>query len=160
MPAAGLSSIRLAPGQAEGLRVAVISATWNAAIVDRLHERAIRAATDAGASVTEWRVAGALELPIAVLAACRSFDAVVATGCVIAGETEHFRVVCDAVTYGLTRAGLDTGTPVGNGVLTVNTPEQAEARAGGPGAAEDKGADSAIAAIHTALVLREIKGIR
>lgn len=158
MPAAGLSSIRLAPGSAQGLTVAVISATWNADIVDRLHERAIAAAESAGATVSDWRVAGALELPVAVAAACDRFDAVVATGCVIEGETEHFRVVCDAVTYGLTRAGMDSGTPVGNGVLTVSTQQQALDRAGGPGAAEDKGADSAVAAIHTALVLREIAG--
>ncbi len=157
MPAEGLSSIRLAPGAAEGMRVAVISATWNADVTDQLHARAIAAARDAGAKVTEWRVAGALELPLAVANACEVFDAVVATGCVIEGETEHFRVVCDAVTYGLTRVSLDSSTPVGNGVLTVNTPEQAVARAGGEGASEDKGADSAVAAIHAALVNQRIR---
>ncbi|HIW96146.1 MAG TPA: 6,7-dimethyl-8-ribityllumazine synthase [Candidatus Corynebacterium gallistercoris] len=139
-----------------GMRVAVISARWNAEITDQLHERAIATATASGAKVEQWRVAGALELPVAVAAACKKFDAVIATGCVIEGETEHFRVVCDAVTYGLTRIALDHGTPVGNGVLTVSNQAQAIDRAGGPGAKEDKGADSAIAAIQAAQVLKEI----
>ncbi|KAB3523466.1 6,7-dimethyl-8-ribityllumazine synthase [Corynebacterium sp. zg254] len=152
----GLAQIAVNPGEAAGLKVAVISASWNAEITDKLHTRAVETATAAGATVSEWRVAGALELPVAVAAACSSFDAVVATGCVIEGETEHFRVVCDAVTYGLTRVALDHSTPVGNGVLTVSTVEQALDRSGIEGASEDKGADSATAAIHTALVLREI----
>ena len=85
-----------------------------------------------------------------------ALDAVVATGCVIEGETEHFRVVCDAVTYGLTRIPIDSGVPVGNGVLTVQNQQQAIDRAGGEGAAEDKGADSALAAIQVALTLKQI----
>lgn len=152
----GLPQLSVADGEAAGLRVAVISATWNADITDQLHQRAIDRATRAGAQVHEWRVAGALELPVAVAEAVKHFDAVVATGCVIEGETEHFRVVCDAVTYGLTRIPIDSGVPVGNGVLTVQNQQQAIDRAGGDGAAEDKGADSAEAAIHTALTLKNI----
>lgn len=155
----GTAQIELAAGQAEGLSVAVISATWNADITDVLHERAVATAREAGAKVSQWRVAGALELPLAVAAACSRFDAVVATGCVIEGETDHFRVVCDAVTYGLTRIGLDYGTPIGNGVLTVSTKQQAIDRIGGEGAKEDKGADAAIAALHTALVVRDVGGV-
>ncbi|HJF12995.1 6,7-dimethyl-8-ribityllumazine synthase [Corynebacterium falsenii] len=157
MAGSGVADIALKPGAAAGMTVAVISATWNADITDQLHERAIATAQEAGAKVEAWRVAGALELPVAVAAACQRFDAVVATGCVIEGETDHFRVVCDAVTYGLTRIALDYDTPVGNGVLTVSTHEQAVDRSGVPGSAEDKGADSATAAIHTALVLRDIQ---
>ncbi|OFO12865.1 6,7-dimethyl-8-ribityllumazine synthase [Corynebacterium sp. HMSC22B11] len=159
MPAEGIPQINLGPGAAEGLRVAVISAQWNAEITDKLHAEAITAARELGASVEDWRVAGALELPVVVAAACKNFDAVIATGCVIEGETEHFRVVCDAVTYGLTRVGLDTGVPIGNSVLTVGNHQQAVDRAGGPGAKENKGADSATAAIHAALVLRQIAAV-
>lgn len=153
----GLTAITLQPGDAKGLRVAVISASWNAEITDKLHARSIETLKHLGADVHDWRVAGALELPVAVTAACKKFDAVVANGCVIEGETEHFRVVCDAVTYGLTRIGLDYNTPVGNGVLTVSTMEQALDRSGGEGATEDKGADAATAALHTALLIREIE---
>ncbi|KGM19290.1 6,7-dimethyl-8-ribityllumazine synthase [Corynebacterium auriscanis] len=152
----GVAQLRLEPGDAEGMRVAVISALWNAEITDQLHERSITVAKEAGAQVASWRVAGALELPVAVAEACESFDAVVANGCVIEGETDHFRVVCDSVTYGLTRVALDQRTPVGNGVLTVSNYQQAIDRAGGEGAKEDKGADAATAAIHSALVIREI----
>lgn len=152
----GLAHISLSKGAAQGMKVAVISSSWNPDITNRLHARSIEVAKYAGAEVSQWRVAGALELSVAVAAACKKFDAVIATGCVIEGETEHFRVVCDAVTYGLSRVSLDYNTPVGNGVLTVSTMEQALDRSGIEGAAEDKGADAAVAAIHTALVIREI----
>ena len=83
--------------------------------------------------------------------------AVVALGVVIRGGTPHFEYVCDAVTAGLTRVALDERTPVGNGVLTCDTHAQAVDRAGGPGAAEDKGAEACLAALHTALVLRDLR---
>lgn len=67
--------------------------------------------------------------------------------------------MCDSVTQGLTRVALDEGTPVGNGVLTANTREQAVERSGGEGAVEDKGAEAAVAAIHTALVLRAVPDV-
>lgn len=152
----GLAQVTVRDGEAAGMRVAIISAQWNADITDALHQSAIDRAKQAGASVTEWRVAGALELPVVVAEAVKHFDAVVATGCVIEGETEHFRVVCDAVTYGLTRIPIDSGVPVGNGVLTVQNHAQAVDRAGGPGTSEDKGADSTVAAIQAALVLKQI----
>ena len=75
----------------------------------------------------------------------------------IRGGTPHFEYVCDSVTAGLTRVALDAGVPVGNGVLTCDTREQAEARSGGPGSAEDKGAEAMVAALTTALVLRRIR---
>lgn len=152
----GLPQISVPKGAADGMRVAVISATWNTDITDKLHARSIEVAKELGALVKDWRVPGALELPVVVGEAVKHFDAVVANGCVIEGETEHFRVVCDAITYGLTRIPMDTGVPVGNGVLTVQNMQQAVDRAGGEGAYEDKGADAAVAAIHTALLLREI----
>lgn len=141
---------------ARGLKVAVISATWNEKICDRLHQHAVEAGIRCGAEVSEYRVIGALELPVAVQAAARTHDAVVANGCVIKGGTPHFDYVCDSVTAGLTRVALDEGVPVGNGVLTTFTEEQAIERSGVEGAAEDKGAEAMIAALHTAVTLRQI----
>lgn len=146
-------------GDASGLKVAVITATWNAEICDQLHHRALETAAEWNAEVTEYRVVGALELPVVVQAAARHHDAVVALGCVIRGDTPHFDYVCDSVTQGLTRIALDTGKPVGNGVLTTNTREQAVARAGLPGSTEDKGAESMAAALDTARVLSQIRAL-
>ncbi|AGP30816.1 6,7-dimethyl-8-ribityllumazine synthase [Corynebacterium terpenotabidum] len=157
MPAHGLAEITLRPGSGEGFRLAVISASWNAEITDRLHDHAVTALKELGASVDEWRVAGCVELPVAVQEALTTHDAVVATGCVIRGETAHFDYVCQSVTDGLTRVALDSGKPVGNGVLTVENQDQAVARSGVEGASEDKGADAARAALHTLLVLRSIR---
>ena len=150
----GLPDIAQVDGS--GLRVAVVTATWNAEICDQLHAQAVQTATDNGAEVAEYRVVGALELGVVVQAAARSYDAVVALGCVIRGGTPHFDYVCDSVTQALTRISLDESTPVANGVLTVNDQQQAIDRAGGEGAAEDKGADSALAAIQAALTLKQI----
>ena len=100
------------------------------------------------------RVAGAFELPVVAAALARQHDAVACLGTVIRGGTPHFDYVCDAVTYGLTRVALDTGTPVGNGVLTCDTAAQAMERSGGSGSAEDKGWEAVIAALDAALVLR------
>jgi 6,7-dimethyl-8-ribityllumazine synthase len=98
-----------------------------------------------------------VELPVVAQALTERHDAVVALGVVIRGGTPHFEYVCDAVTAGLTRVALDAGKPVGNGVLTCDTEEQARDRAGLPGSAEDKGWEAAIAALATALTLREIR---
>jgi 6,7-dimethyl-8-ribityllumazine synthase len=98
-----------------------------------------------------------VELPVAVAEALKSHDAVVANGCVIRGDTAHFDYVCRSVTDGLTRVSLDSGKPVGNGVLTVENQQQAVDRSGVEGAVEDKGADAARAALHTLLVIRDIR---
>jgi 6,7-dimethyl-8-ribityllumazine synthase len=103
------------------------------------------------------RVAGSVELPVICQELARHLDAVVALGVVIRGGTPHFDYVCDAVTAGLTRVGLDEGTPIGNGVLTCDTVEQAAERAGGPGSREDKGWEATVAALDTALVLRDLR---
>ena len=102
---------------------------------------------------------GALELPVVAQALATSHDAVVALGVVIRGGTPHFEYVCDSVTAGLTRVALDSGVPVGNGVLTCDTLEQAIARSGGPGSAEDKGAEAMSAALATALVLQGLRSV-
>ena len=85
---------------------------------------------------------GSIELAVVAKQLASDHDAVVAFGVVIRGGTPHFDYVCDSVTAGLTRVALDAGVPVGNGVLTCDTTEQAVDRAGGPGAAEDKGAEA------------------
>ena len=101
---------------------------------------------------TVVRVPGTVELPVVCQELARTHDAVVALGVVVRGGTPHFEYVCDAVTAGLTRVALDEGMPVGNGVLTCNTHEQAVDRSGGPGSAEDKGAEACLAALgRTAL---------
>lgn len=144
---------------AVGLRVGVVATSWHGDITDTLVERAVWLATAAGASTpTVVRVPGAIELPVVAQALATSHDAVVALGVVIRGGTPHFEYVCDAVTSGLTRVALDSGVPVGNGVLTCDTVAQAIDRSGAPGSAEDKGAEAMSAALATALVLRGLRG--
>ncbi len=114
-------------------------------------------AAEAGAVPTVVRVPGAIELPVVCQALAAGHEAVVALGVVVRGGTPHFDYVCDSVTAGLTRVALDERTPVGNGVLTVDTEQQALDRSGRPGAAEDKGAEAVVAALATALVLRQLR---
>jgi 6,7-dimethyl-8-ribityllumazine synthase len=143
---------------ASGLRLGVVAATWHAEIVDVLLDRALSTAKEAGvAEPTVVRAPGTIELPVVCQELARTHDAVVALGVVIRGGTPHFEYVCDAVTAGLTRVSLDERTPVGNGVLTCDTREQAVDRSGAPGSAEDKGAEACIAALQTAIVLRGLR---
>jgi len=141
-----------------GLRLAIAATTWHADIVDVLLERAVATAEKAGTEPpTVVRVPGTVELPVVCQELAVRHDAVVALGVVIRGGTPHFEYVCDAVTAGLTRVALDERTPVGNGVLTCDTRQQALDRSGRPGAAEDKGAEACVAALQTALVLRDLR---
>ncbi|MFI6319223.1 6,7-dimethyl-8-ribityllumazine synthase [Nonomuraea sp. NPDC050556] len=141
---------------ADGLSVGIVAASWHAKITDQLVARAVQAAEDSGATATVVRVAGSLEIPVVAQALARRCDAVVALGAVIKGETAHFDYVCDSVTSGLTRVSLDEETPVGNGVLTCDTMDQALDRSGLPGSKEDKGYESTVAALETALLLRTL----
>jgi len=139
------------------LTLAVVAGRWHDEVAAALLDSALRTAAECGISApTVVRVAGALELPVVVQALAATHDAVVALGVVIRGGTPHFEYVCDAVTYGLMRISLDSHTPVGNGVLTVNTEQEALDRAGLPGAAEDKGRDAVLAALDAARVLRSL----
>jgi 6,7-dimethyl-8-ribityllumazine synthase len=139
------------------LSLAIAATRWNAEITDALLDRAIAAAQACGIEAPRVvRVAGAVELPVVAMALARRHDAVACLGAVIRGGTPHFDYVCDAVTYGLTRVALDTGTPVGNGVLTCDTVAQARDRCGGPGSTEDKGWEAVLAALDTALVLDDL----
>jgi 6,7-dimethyl-8-ribityllumazine synthase len=149
-----------APGvervDATGLSVAIVAASWH----DRIMTALVTSATDycesAGARVEILRVPGTFELPVVSMSCAQAgFDAVIALGVVIRGGTPHFEYVCDAATSGLTRVALDTGVPVGFGVLTCDTEAQAIDRSGLPGSREDKGAEAAHAALATAIVLRD-----
>lgn len=143
---------------ATGLTIAIAATRWHAEITDRLLDRAIAAARACGADEPlVVRVPGAVELPVVAAELARRHDAVACLGAVIRGGTPHFEYVCDAVTYGLTRVSLDAGTPVGNGVLTCDTLQQARDRSGAVDSAEDKGWDAVVAALETALVLRSIR---
>ena len=143
---------------AAGLTLGIVATTWHAELTDSLLARALEGARASGvAEPTVVRAPGAVELPVVAQALAERHDAVVALGVVIRGGTPHFEYVCDAVTAGLTRVALDAGTPVANGVLTCDTEEQARDRAGLPGSAEDKGWEAAVAALSTALTLRDVR---
>ncbi|MCV7256588.1 6,7-dimethyl-8-ribityllumazine synthase [Mycolicibacterium fluoranthenivorans] len=143
---------------ASDISLAIVASTWHTTICDALLDGAVRAAAQLGAvDPTIVRVLGAIEIPVVAQALAVKYDAVVALGVVIRGETPHFDYVCDAVTQGLTRVSLDESTPVANGVLTTNTEAQALDRAGLPNSSEDKGAQAVAAALSTALVLRDIR---
>jgi 6,7-dimethyl-8-ribityllumazine synthase len=140
-----------------GLRVAVVAAQWHQQVMDGLVAGALRGL--AQAHVDEplvVRVPGSFELPVAAARLARSgVDAVVALGVVIRGGTPHFDYVCQAATLGLTRVAVDTGVPVGFGVLTCDDEAQALDRAGLEGSSEDKGFDAAVAVVATAVTLRD-----
>lgn len=144
--------------ECSNMRVGIVATRWHKRITDALLERALFAANQAGVEEpTVVRVAGAFELPVIVQALAKHHDAVVALGAVVRGGTPHFEYVCDALTSGLTRVALDEGTPVGNGVLTCDTEEQALARAGLPESIEDKGFEACVAALDAALTLRGLR---
>jgi 6,7-dimethyl-8-ribityllumazine synthase len=140
-----------------GLRVAVVASQWHTTVMDGLVAGALRALDECGVvGSTLVRVPGSFELPVAAAHLARDHDAVVALGVVIRGGTPHFEYVCQAATDGLTRVSVDSGVPVGFGVLTCDDEAQALARAGLEGSEEDKGHDAAIAAIATAVTLRDL----
>ena len=154
MSGAGAPDLRVEG--AGDLRVAVVAARWHEQVMAGLLDGARRGLREAGvADPTVVRVPGSFELPVAARRlAGAGYDAVVALGVVIRGGTPHFEYVCAAATDGLTRVSVDTGVPVGFGVLTCDVEEQAYERSGLPGSKEDKGYEAAQAAVATALALR------
>jgi 6,7-dimethyl-8-ribityllumazine synthase len=141
-----------------GLTVTIVSGLWHHAIADGLLAGARRVLAASGAQWSEVQVPGSFELPVACKVALESgADAVVALGVIVRGGTPHFEYVSAAATDGLTRVALDTGKPVGFGVLTLDTEQQGLDRAGLPGSKEDKGAEAAEAALATAIVLRRLR---
>jgi 6,7-dimethyl-8-ribityllumazine synthase len=142
---------------AAGLRVAVLAARFNADVTDNLVVGATRALLAHGADegdVETWRVPGAWELPQAAARAVDAgrFDAIIALGCVIRGETPHFDYVCTEATLGLGAVARDAPIPLAFGVLTTDDRAQALARAGdGP---DNKGYEAAMAVLEMVSVFR------
>jgi 6,7-dimethyl-8-ribityllumazine synthase len=146
------------PVRGEGLRVAIVAAQWHDEVMDGLIGGARRALTDSGVTDSVvLRVPGSFELPVAALHAAKAgYDAVVALGVVIRGDTPHFEYVCQAATNGLTQASVATGVPIGFGVLTCDNDPQALDRCGLPDSREDKGYEATQAALTTALAVRAL----
>jgi 6,7-dimethyl-8-ribityllumazine synthase len=135
-------------------RFAIVASEYNSVILDRLIAGAKQALKDQK-QVSVIRVPGSFEIPLAVKQAAlsRKYDGIVALGCVLRGETPHFEYISRAVSDGLQNVALETGIPVGFGVLTVHTVEQAMDRSGESG---NKGFEAAMAALEMINVLREI----
>jgi len=145
-----------------GMRVAIVAARFNDLIVDRLLDGALMALRSHGVrddDLIAVRVPGAVELPLLAqaLADRDDIDAVVALGCVIRGATSHYDYVCQMVTSGIARVGLEASKPVIFGVLTTENLEQAFDRAGGK--LGNKGAEAALVAIQTASALRDVRAL-
>ncbi len=147
------------PFDCHDLRVAVVAASWHEKVMEGLLEGALDAlGRHKVESPVVVRVPGSFELPVVANAlAAQGFDAIVALGVIIRGGTPHFEYVCSAATDGLNRVALDHGLPVGFGLLTCDTEEQALDRAGLEGSSEDKGYEAASAALLTAATLRRIR---
>jgi 6,7-dimethyl-8-ribityllumazine synthase len=142
---------------ANGMKVTVVAGRWHEEIAEALVAGATRVLERAGADTSIVRVPGSFELPVVAKAALDGgAEAVVALGVIIRGGTPHFEYVSSAATTGLTDVALQTGKAVGFGVLTLDDEKQGLDRAGLPGSSEDKGAEAAEAALHTALILREL----
>ena len=146
------------PIDCSGLRVAVVAASWHEQVMDGLLAGAHEAlmAYKVGASEVV-RVPGSFELPLVAQAYARvGYDAVIALGVVIRGGTPHFEYVCGAATDGLNQVALQTGVPIGFGLLTCDTEQQALDRAGLEGSSESKGYEATAAALRTAQILRKV----
>jgi len=148
------------PVDCSDLKVAVVAASWHEQVMRGLvagAQEAIQAYQVGSSDVV--RVPGSFELPVVAQALARQgYDAVIALGVVIRGGTPHFDYVCSAATEGLNRVSLETGVPIGFGLLTCDTEQQALDRAGLEGSIESKGYQATAAALVTARTLREIAG--
>ena len=141
------------------MRLAIVASRFNDEIVDGLIDGAKRALVKAGLKwedVPVFRVPGAFEIPLVAKKAAQSlkYDAVIAIGCLIKGETPHFEFISMQASMGLGLAALETGVPITFGVITVNTDEQAVARSGDNN--ENKGYEAAMAAIEMVELLRRM----
>lgn len=143
---------------AGALRVAILAARWHEEIMSGLLNGARAALADSGLpEPVVVRVPGTFELTVAARrAADLGYDALVCLGVVIRGDTPHFDYICASATQGLTEVSARTGVPIGFGVLTCDDVEQARLRAGLPDSKEDKGHEAALAAVTTALALRQL----
>ena len=150
--------IRIEPNlRGDGRRIAIVQSRFNPGIGEALLASALRALREAGVpddQVTVATVPGALEIPLALqrLAQLGDYDALVALGAVIRGDTYHFDVVANESAAGVASVQLEFGVPVGNGILTCDTEAQAEARMAA------KGGEAALAALELANLLDAIDG--
>lgn len=138
------------PLRAPGKRIAIVAGRWHDDIVGALLDSAHDAVGEAGCVAEVYRVPGAFEIPVVAAWLVQTYDAVVALGVVMRGGTPHFDYVCRAVTDGCVRVSLDSGKPVGFGVLTVDDEHQARERL-------DKGREAVRAVLETLLTLDTIR---
>jgi len=157
-----VNALRILEGglNAANLRIALVASRFNEAVVERLVAGAVDALAAQGADLQSLelvRVPGAFDLPLVVrrIALSQRFDAIVALGAVIRGDTPHFDYVAGECAAGLARIASETGVPVAFGVLTTDTEEQALDRAGG--AEGNRGADAARAAVELANLMRTLE---
>jgi 6,7-dimethyl-8-ribityllumazine synthase len=148
---------------AAGLRFGIVVSRFNSFITERLLAAALEALAQAGAAAQETeivRVPGSFEIPLAAkkMAASGKFDALIAVGCVLRGETSHYDYVCSEVARGVQLAQMDTGIPVIFCVLTCDTLEQAIDRAGLKGG--NKGHEAGLAAVEMARLSRKLSGAK
>ena len=139
-----------------GLRIGIVMGRFNIDIGEGLLSSCTGALIKQGVSTKDIRIAtvpGALEIPLVLQTMARSgqYDALIALGAVIRGETYHFEIVSNESCAGITRVQLDTGVPIANGILTTEDDDQAIARMA------QKGADCALAAVEMVNLLRKIK---
>ncbi len=139
-----------------GLRIGIVMGRFNIDIGEGLLSSCTAALIKQGVSTKDIRIAtvpGALEIPLVLQTMARSgqYDALIALGAVIRGETYHFEIVSNESCAGITRVQLDTGVPIANGILTTEDDDQAIARMA------QKGADCALAAVEMVNLLRKIK---
>ena len=144
---------------AAGFRFAIVVSRWNDRLTSKLATGALEALLECNAgsdAVETFYVPGAFELPIACLKAARSrnFDAVIALGVVIRGDTPHFEYVAGETARGIMQVSLETGTPVLFGVITADDIKQAEARSGDR--STNKGYEAALSAVEMARLMREM----
>lgn len=137
------------------LRIGIVQARWNAAITDTLAKHCLAELERVGVSpkhVDHVKVPGALEIPVALMAMADAddYDALIALGCIIRGETYHFELVANESGAGVTRVSLDHQVPIANAILTVENEEQAWARA------EEKGRDAARVAVEMANLMEDL----
>jgi len=141
-------------------KVAIVSARFNGEIVEAMHEAAIKTLIEYGVdegNIKTAHVPGAFELPlVSKQFATKGYDAVIALGCVIRGDTPHFDYVCSSAANGILQASLSTNVPIAFGVITTNTSEQAEQRASKSNIEDNKGRDAALCVLEMMNVLKSI----
>lgn len=147
------------PVSAAGFRFCIVVSRWNDELTSRLVDGAIGALISAGADETAFavlRVPGAFELPVACLKAAKTgeYDAIIALGVVVRGETPHFEYVAGQAAAGILQASMQSGVPVMFGVVTADTMDQAHARCGER--ADNKGYEAALSAVEMVNLFREM----